>query len=174
MQGPVNIFRATAKEDRFGDFELDTSRRGHQRLTCRINQRSSFQSPFAATVQSDFSQPVTGGIDAFGRGLVTINGSSLGDPQYRFDDYKGAVFVNAYAGIRDPEGNWELSLFAKNLFNKTRTTRVGLQASTDFQELAPPTFRTTVAATGVSNYVQITTDNPREFGLNFRYAFGSR
>lgn len=141
---------------------------------CRINQRSSFQSPFSATLQSEFTQPLTNHVDGFARGLLTLEGHSLADPQYKFDDYNAAASLNLYAGIRAPDGNWELSLFAKNLLNKTRTTKVGVAAATDYQELAPPTFQTTVAATGISNYTQITTDAPREFGVNFRFTFGSR
>lgn len=142
--------------------------------TCRINQRSSFQSPFSATVQTEFTQPVSNRTEAFARGLLTYNGNSQADPQYRFDDFKAAAILSLYAGVRGSDGQWELALFAKNLFNKTRTTRVGTQAFTDYQELVPPAFQTTVAATALSNYTQISTDAPREFGLNFRFAFGSR
>lgn len=141
--------------------------------TCRVNQRSSFQAPFSATLQSEFNQPISGGMDGFARALLTYNGNSLADPQYQFDDHKAAAVLNIYAGVRGPDGSWELSLFAKNLFNNVRTTNVGLRAATDYQELTP-SFSSTVGATGFSDYTQISTDAPREFGLNFRFSFGSR
>jgi iron complex outermembrane recepter protein len=99
---------------------------------------------------------------------LTFNGKSQGDPTNQYDDVDAYALVNLYTGIRSPEGDWEVSLFAKNIFDAQRVlTRnaIAYQASVN------------VGRTGVNlptNYRAITTTQPREFGLNVRYAFGSR
>src|SRR5690606_37029101 len=34
------------------------------------------------------------------------------------DDVESYALLNLYTGLRDPDGRWELSLFAKNVFDK--------------------------------------------------------
>jgi iron complex outermembrane receptor protein len=80
-----------------------------------------------------------------------------------------------YLGIRSPGGAWEVSVFAKNIANTGRVlTRDDIPLSTAAQVLAPPTFRTTVGTNFPTSYVDVTYTQPREIGLNVRYAFGSR
>jgi iron complex outermembrane receptor protein len=65
-----------------------------------------------------------------------------------------------------------LSFYAKNILDTTKVTRRGLPATTDYQRLS--TSFVASAATATSGYAQVSTTAPREFGLNFRFAFGAR
>jgi len=142
--------------------------------SCRVSQRSSKQSPFSATVTAAYTMPVSDKIDVFTRGLFNYYGSSLADPTTSFDNLGSYGLLNLYAGLRDPDGGWELNLFAKNVFNTIRTTQFDPPASTSYQELAPPTFQTTVGKSATSPYSIIGTNAPREFGVSLRIALGSR
>ena len=141
---------------------------------CKTNQRSSNQSPFSATIQADYSLPLSDKVDFFARGLLAYQGNSLNDPSNAFDNLGSYGLLDMFMGIRDPDGAWEVNFFAKNLFNTTKATSFGTPATTSFQELQPPTFTTTAGATGTSTYSLITATRPREFGVNLRFAFGSR
>ena len=140
---------------------------------CKLSQRSSFQPPFSTTLQSEYSQPV-GTFDGFVRGLVNFNGKSQGDPNNAFDDVKAYALFNLYAGVRAPDRGWEITLYAKNLFDTTKVLTRSDPLSTSYQELQPPTFRPPAATTVTSTYTEITTTPPREFGVNLRVALGSR
>ena len=141
---------------------------------CSITQRSTLQSPFSATVQGEYNLPLSDSSEVFLRGLFNYYGSSQVEPTNAFDDLGSYGLLNLYAGIRDPDGAWEVNLFAKNVFNTIKTTRFDPPASTSYQELAPPTFRTTVGKSFTSTYSQIQTTAPRELGITVRFALGSR
>ena len=140
---------------------------------CKLSQRSSFQPPFSTTLQSEYSQPI-GGFDGFVRGLVSYNGKSQGDPNNAFDNVDAYALVNLYAGVRAADRGWEVTLYAKNLFDTTKVLTRTDPLSTSYQELQPPTFRTPAAATVTSTYTGVTTTAPREIGVNLRVALGSR
>ncbi len=140
---------------------------------CSVSQRSSFQPPLSATLQTEYGLPVTDGTDVYIRGLASYFGKSQSDPSNIYDNVKQYVMVNLFAGIRDPKGNWEISLFAKNLFDTVRVLSRTDPLSSTYQVLQPPTFRSAAAVTTTSTYTGITTTPPREFGLNARFSFGS-
>lgn len=142
--------------------------------SCRVTQRSSKQSPFSATVMANYNIPVSDKMEFFTRGLFNYYGSSLVEPTNSFDDLGSYGLLNLYAGLRDPDGSWELNFFAKNVFNTVRATQFDPPASTSYQELAPPTFQTTVGKSFTSTYSPIQTTAPREFGVTLRFALGSR
>jgi iron complex outermembrane receptor protein len=143
--------------------------------TCKVTQRSSDQSPFSATITTEFTQPISSGTNGFLRGLLSLYGNSQGDPVYAFDGYKGYGLLNVFAGVRGSDNSWELTFFAKNVagINKATTIFNGGPAQTSYQRLTLPAF-TAVGQTFSSNYAQIASTPLREFGLTFRYALGSR
>jgi len=141
---------------------------------CKLTQRSSLQSPFSATAQAEYIHPVSDKMDVFVRGLFTYFGSSQVEPTNAFDDLGAYGLLNLYAGLRDPEGSWELSFYAKNVFDTVKATKFDPPATTSYQELAPPTFQTTVGKSFTSTYSVIETTTPREFGVSLRIALGSR
>jgi iron complex outermembrane receptor protein len=148
---------------------------------CQTSQRSAFQSPFSATLQSEYRVPISGKTDGYLRGLVSYNGKSQTDPTNIYDDVGAYALVNLYAGIRASDGAWEVSLFAKNLFETEKALTRTSPLSTSYQQLGFGGFGPTgpiltgpTAATFTSTYTGVTMTPPREFGLNVRYAFGSR
>jgi iron complex outermembrane receptor protein len=121
--------------------------------------------PFNAQVQSEYSHSITEGFDGFIRGLAVIHGVSQNDPINPYDDIGAYTTVNLYGGVRDPDGRWALTVFAKNLFDTQRVlTRGATPISTSLQ----------ILATGISvesPYRAITVTPEREVGVNLRYNF---
>ncbi|TCU60734.1 iron complex outermembrane receptor protein [Novosphingobium sp. PhB57] len=151
---------------------------------CNVSQRASFMAPFSATVQSEYSFPAFGGNDAYLRGLLTYTGKSQGDPGNAWDDVSDYALVNLFAGLRSGDGAWEIGLYAKNVFDTTKTLTRTNPLFTAYQQLGfagqfnpatgRPVFTGPTGATATSTYTGVTTTAPREFGINVRYAFGSR
>ncbi len=137
---------------------------------CTVNQRSSPAAPFAASLVSEYSHDINANLAGFLRGQLTYFGNSLNFPDNPYDNVKGYGLVNLFAGVHGPDdSNWELTAYVKNVFNTYRTLSV----------YATPYLATYGVPTGggavVSNYNGITAaTQPREFGVSFRYAFGSR
>lgn len=80
------------------------------------------------------------------------------------DDVPAYALVNLYAGIRAEDRGWEITAYARNLFNTFRVT----DRSATLAGVA------TTAGTVNSNYRVISTTDPREFGITARFAIGSR
>lgn len=146
-----------------------------------MTQRSAFQSPFSATVQSEYRIPVSGKVDGYLRGLVAFNGKSQTDPTSIWDDVGAYALVNLFAGIRDPQGKWEISLFAKNILETDKALARTNPLTTSYRQLGlggfangRPVLTGPTSAIATSTYTGVTTTPPREFGINVRYAFGSR
>jgi iron complex outermembrane receptor protein len=145
---------------------------GEQFALCTANFRAGTLPPFSATLHAEYNTALSGKIDGYLRGLVSIYGDSQNDPANRFDDVPAYALANLYAGIRDPDGVWDVGLFAKNLFNTQRVlSRNATAYSTAYYS---PATAGSNAINGESAYRLITTNQPREFGLNVRYSFGSR
>lgn len=152
--------------------QLQTAVGTNNVASCKVSQRSGFQAPFSATLTSEYTLPVSNKVDAYLRGLLNFSGRSQTDPTNIYDDVGSYGLVNLFAGIRDPKGAWEVSLFAKNLFDTTKTLTRTNPLLTSY--LIPTGATSTVAATYTSTYTGVTSTAPREFGINVRYAFGSR
>lgn len=149
--------------------------------SCQATQRSAFQSPFSATVQSEYRIPVSSKFDGYLRGLVAFNGKSQTDPVSVWDDVSAYALVNLFAGIRDPQGKWEVSLFAKNIFETDKALARTNPLTTSYRQLGfggfangRPILTGPTSAIATSTYTGVTMTPPREFGINVRYAFGSR
>jgi iron complex outermembrane receptor protein len=123
-----------------------------------------------ATLTSEYRMPVSDTIEGYVRGLVNFNGNSRVDPTNVYDDLNSYGLVNLYTGIRAFDGAWSISLFAKNLFDTTKTLTRGDPLFTSYRNIAAGGAATTYTST----YNAVTTNAPREFGINVRYAFGSR
>lgn len=152
--------------------QLQTAVGADNLASCQVSQRSGFQAPFSASMTSEYTLPVSEHVDAYLRGLLNFSGRSRTDPTNIYDDVGSYGLVNMFAGIRDSKGAWEVSFFAKNLFDTTKTLSRGNPLLTSY--LIPTGTTTTVAATYNSTYTGVTSTAPREFGINVRYAFGSR
>ena len=113
----------------------------------------------------DFEVPSFSGLQGFVRALATfkpgfhiINPAPVGvGPDFE---------LNLYTGIKAPDGDWELTLFAKNILDKQTiipTSSVNLTAGG------------TGTVNGVYNtgYRQFTTNPPRQIGVDIKYNFSS-
>ncbi|CAN7629585.1 TonB-dependent receptor [Phenylobacterium sp. LjRoot225] len=143
---------------------------------CLNNGALQFTPKWNLTLQGEYARPVTEEMDGYLRGLFTYRPKTEGDPNNANDEVDGFGLLNLYAGVRSRDGAWEVSLFAKNVFDTTKVlTAEGSLVGTNVQALQPPTFRTAQAATINAPYVRVLTMTaPREIGINLRYAFGSR
>ncbi|WP_159979563.1 MULTISPECIES: TonB-dependent receptor [unclassified Novosphingobium] len=149
---------------------LQVATEGNNLAACAVSQRSGFQSPFSASLTSEYNFAVSNHVNAYLRGLLNFAGTSRVDPNNVYDDIGSYGLVNLYAGIRDSKGAWEVSLFAKNLFDTTKTLSRSDPLFTSYRNAAAGFAATTYTST----YTAVTTTAPREFGINVRYAFGSR
>lgn len=133
---------------------------------CRVTQSSSIAPRWSGTVQAEYNRDLTAALNGYVRGLVNWKGDSGGDANNTVDFVKAYATLNLYAGVRSDEGGWDVSVYAKNLTNTRRVlTRSNLPLTTSLN---------LSGASAGNNYYEITTIDPREFGINLRYAFGSR
>jgi iron complex outermembrane receptor protein len=137
-----------------------------------INRRSTTTPKFSANVQSQFGFDITEWLGGFVRGSATISGKTEGSPDTTFDDQDAFGIVNLFAGLRDTDGRWEISAFAKNVFNKQRIISVGanpLRAQINTSSPAPNNV-----LQYVSEYRTISVSAPQEFGVSARFTIGNR
>lgn len=132
-----------------------------------INRRALLTPKFGANIQSEFGASLTSDVDGFLRASATINGRTDGDPGNQFDNVGSYGLLNLFAGIRAPDGAWEISVFGKNILRKNQVLNVGAG-------LQSTTYRSPAANTFQSQYRSITVTAPREFGIAARFALGSR
>lgn len=144
--------------------------------SCLSNFNSNLSPRWSGSLQSEYNAALSDNIEGYVRGLFNWKGNSINDPTNSFDDVKSYGIVNLYAGLRDPDGAWEVSLFAKNVTNTYRVvTRTNGPATTGLRggiPLGGPVVSSGSLST--SNYYGITSTEPREFGVSFRMAIGSR
>jgi iron complex outermembrane receptor protein len=145
--------------------ELDAATGADGVSACQVTQRANASSPWNFTIQSEYSHPLSDNIDGVLRGLYTWKGNALGDPQNVYDSVDAYGLLNLYAGIRDPEGAWEIMAYGKNITNAFRVlTRSNGPETTNLVGVGPVS----------TNYFAITSTQPQEFGITARFAFGSR
>lgn len=156
--------------------QLQTAYGSNNLAGCRVTQRSSFQSPFSASVQSEYRVAVSDKTEAYLRGLFSFYGKSQNDPSNAFDDVAAYGLLNLFTGVRDPGGMWEVSFYAKNVFDTLKVLTRTRPLITNYRELVlgPSGPIGANAMTYTSTYTGITTTAPREFGLSVRFSFGSR
>lgn len=143
---------------------------------CTVNQAASSAPNVSGTITSEYHLPITNALDGFARGLVSLYGSSKNDVSNQYDDYKSYQLLNLYTGIRSSDGAWEVSVYGKNVTNTQRTLALASAgplttpyAITGNINAVPP------SSPGLTNYFGVDRMTPpREFGLNVRYAFGSK
>jgi len=115
--------------------------------------RIGTQPNWSATANSTYTLPL-GPVDAYMTGLVKYQSSREDDS---FANNVGLVAgyatVNLYVGIRDVNDAWDVTLFARNLFDKNG-------------EVVPPEVDTT------TTYLQARPNEGRVIGITGKYKFG--
>ncbi len=128
---------------------------------CQSSSSVSRFPPWTATLQSEYSMPITNSFDGYIRGLYT----EFAENKDRSPNFVASQYglLNLFAGVRSPEGNWEISAFVKNALDEEQ------QLSQDVAIGAGNAS----AFFGSSGYQRASYTPLREFGLSVRYAFGS-
>jgi iron complex outermembrane receptor protein len=133
---------------------------------CRSNASISRSPRWNLSVQSEFTQPLSDRVDGFLRGnFVYYPDNPNSSEGVVIDKYS---LLNAFAGIRSPDGEWEVSLFANNLLNTKQVLSINPVVPVSSGNVAG------VFGRPAAGYQQIGYTPRREFGLQVRYAFGSR
>ena len=131
--------------------------------TCKSNVSVSREPKWNGTLQSEYWRPV-GGLEAYVRGLLSYYPeNSRRNAAYTVPNYG---LLNVFAGVRSPDGLWDVNLFARNL------TNTGVETSRDVDYTTPAGGSTTFF--GQSGYRWVSYTPPREIGVSVRYAFGVR
>jgi iron complex outermembrane receptor protein len=133
---------------------------------CRSNESISRTPDWNLTLQSEYNAPLTSGTEGFIRGNWVYYPDNPNSSQRTvINNYS---LLNLYAGIRSPNNAWEVSLYANNLLNAQQIlsiTPTAPSSSGSARNFFPQ---------GDVGYQSISYTPRREFGLNVRYAFGSR
>lgn len=144
---------------------------------CPGSGSATFLPEWSGTALAEYNLPVSTDIDLYLRGLLSWRGSADNDPQNPYDDVDGYGLINLYAGVRSSGGDWELGLYAKNLTDITQLTAgdgAALTNSTTLLRVAPGNPLVFGSQTYSSRYRGVSTNVPREIGVTFRVALGSR
>jgi iron complex outermembrane receptor protein len=130
---------------------------------CKSKEAITRDPLWNATLQSEFSQPI-GAAEGYVRGLLTYYPKNpRRSPGFTVDNY---ALLNLYTGIRSPDGAWDVGIFARNI------TNTGVQLSRGLNDVSQG--NSAADFFGPSGYVRASYTPPRQFGINVRYAFGSR
>jgi iron complex outermembrane recepter protein len=138
---------------------------------CQLSQRGSPLAPFSANVRTSYEHEFNPSLQGFVRALYSFTGASQGDPQNANDDTDALGILNLYAGLGDPEGMWEATVYAKNILDETRITRGTTLVSTSYRVIGGPNAG---SQTATAPYRTVGISSGREVGVTFRFAFGSR
>lgn len=131
---------------------------------CQTDRAVSQSPKWSLNMQSEYRLPLSDRADGFIRGLLTYYPDNPRDNEtVTIDDYG---LLNIFTGIRDVDGGWEVSVFAKNITNTSQLiSRDSLQTQSDGG---------IVNFFGTSGYYTARYTPRRQFGMNVRYSFGAR
>lgn len=133
---------------------------------CRSNEAISRTPKWNLTVQSEYSAPISSAADGFVRGNFVYYPNNPNSSQgFVIDKYS---LLNMFAGVRDTNNGWEVSVFANNLLNTKQLLSINPVAPVSSGNPAG------VFNSSAAGYQQVGYTPRREFGLLVRYAFGSR
>lgn len=149
---PCNDFNGDGQTDISG---VRRVQQGRNVSLCQSSGPLGALPEWSASLASEYTRSI-GRFEGFARGLVTYSGEVTAlNTGYTAEAY---TLTNLFLGLRDPARGWELTVFAKNLF--------------DHQQLL--TEEGSASLFGIpSNYRFGTVSQPREVGVTLRYAFGS-
>lgn len=159
--GPCNDFNGDGKPDSVGTPRVFTPAGQPLRPVslCATNDRIAEVPKFSLTANSEYAFS-WGNLEPFVRGLFSYRpGFNSVQASY---NYQSRELLNLYAGVRGPEGRWEITAFAKDVFNQRRVTFIT-------QGEAQTATTSTAGGTGApfnSGYRLVNVSSPREFGLS--------
>ena len=133
---------------------------------CNNPQPTSFEPRWGATLQSEYDLTVAQDTQAYLRGLFNYKPAN-NDAATDFSS-KAYALLNLYAGVRSVKGDWDVSLFAKNITN----TQVQLTQSPPI--VIPGGAGAYFGNPASTGYSQATQTPEREFGFSIRHSWGAR
>lgn len=145
---------------------------------CQFSGRATFVPEWTANLQTDASFELTSRFDGFVRALATYSPANAQNPNNAFDNVDGYALVNFYTGLRAPDGSWEISLFANNVFDERVV--LGSGSSPQTTNLTALRFGPggsvigSTASSFSSPYYSVSALPEREVGIALRVGFGSR
>ena len=137
---------------------------GQQVSMCRSSERINQNSKFSMNAQSEYYVEM-GSVQPFIRGIFTYRpGFTSTISNFSF---RSQPNLNLFGGIRSADGDWSITLFARNLFDTQRITSIsqanGLQVTTSVAGGNGAPFD--------SGYRTVTVTQPREWGVTLQYRF---
>lgn len=134
---------------------------------CTAHGRLSGEPNWSLSANSEYTQHF-GEIDGFVRGLYTFSSGRSDDslPNSTLDTTSYGLF-NLYVGARDSKKTWEVSVWAKNLFDHQQVTRYSPE-STVGSTAVPATFPNPDLLSG---FAEVQTVPERQFGITGKYNF---
>ena len=134
--------------------------------TCQTSERTDYAPLWTTTFTSEYKFGL-GSLDGYVRGLWTFYDKSENDPANPVDDVDAYDILNLYAGVKDPNGDWEVMLYVKNVLDTeevlSRERTPSPQSFTGLGGAAAPD--------AISDYRQVSLTAPQEVGVNLRYNF---
>ena len=129
----------------------------------------SLQPYWNASFQTEYFRPVRDDVDAYVRGLFTYYPENArATPATVIDNYG---LLNLYAGVRASDGAWDVGFFVRNALKTEKLTNLGVNQSNNINSALRAVYPSLVHNSG---YFEKQLTPRREFGVNVRYAFGSR
>jgi len=144
---------------------------------CAASGSATFLPEWSGAVQAEYTASLGSNLNGYLRGLFSWKGSTKNDPANLYDDVGAYGILNLYAGLRAPNGAWELGVYAKNVGNVTRLVSGDgspLDSSTTMLKAAGGTPSPMGSQTYTSYYRGVSVTAPREVGVSLRFALGSR
>lgn len=122
-------------------------------------QRVGSEPNLSANLSSEYSLPIAN-TEAFVRAAVKYSGARAYE-NVPDGDVPGYTVTNLYAGLRSPDNRWEMSVWAKNVFDQEA------ERGTFFEEKTQLGINTIIG----TGYTRPNTILPREVGVTARYNF---
>jgi iron complex outermembrane receptor protein len=143
---------------------------------CDVKGRLTGEPNWGASVTSEYTMHF-GPIDTYIRGLYNFSTGRSDDslPNSVLDTSSYGVF-NLFIGVRDVKKTWEVSVWAKNLFDHQQVTRYSPQATVGSIPLDVTLFEPTSVPDGAnpdlaSGYSEVQLLPERQIGITGKYNF---
>ncbi len=141
---------------------------GQQASYCDATGKMGDQSPFQLSANSEYRFADIGSVQPFVRALLSHNAGY--DSDLIDFEYEAYTSVNLYAGLRGNSG-WELSVFAKNLFDEAVVRGAADGNYFKATSVLNPDFSMSPGPSYDSGYRAVTVNPPREIGVSLRVKF---
>lgn len=141
---------------------------GQQASFCNVDGKMGDNAPLQLSGSSEYRFNPIGSVEPFVRGLFQHAVSFDSD----LIDYSYEAFtnVNLFVGLRGDSG-WELSLFAKNLFDKAVVRSASDSIHVKQTNILNPDYSFSAGPSLDSGYRNVVVNPPREIGVSLRMRF---